>query len=219
MRRWIDTKDDARMWQLELILRAECQAGRGMMWLSARTLSRRVMFKSISELNRLRDRLVATKRICYVTAPGRGQGKGRTLYWLPTVRERHVLRALREEKMPDRAIARARAFFLRPENDSPEERQQPLRSTDLVAEERNKDARARAERLPPPNGPPRPQPTPNKATSTPPSLGRLTKHGFRPLSAIAAALSTITENPSSHPHDCECGCRSSADNSPKLGGP
>jgi hypothetical protein len=205
MRRpWIETKNDARKLELELLLRRQCQIGRGMMWLSTRLLCRRLMYRDATEVMKIRAQLAAEGRICFVTALGRGQGRGRTLYWLPSCRPKVVLRVLREEKMPSRAIEQAMRFFVRPKNEMDADRQEGL-STSYPALSLKKDARAtRAEGLPPQNGPPRPRSEARKATSPPPSLRRLARHGLKPLPQVIATLS-ITDNLATHPRDCECG--------------
>jgi len=159
-----------------MILRQECQAGRGMIWLSTRLLCRKLMFRDATATMALRAQLVAERKICYVSAHGRGQGRGRTLYWLPAASQKQVLRVLHEEKMPAAAIEDAKRLFLRPKNDLVEDRHQSPKA----GTEREADARfPRAVPIRGPSPPPDPDESTAAAPSSPPFLERLTKGEWR----------------------------------------
>lgn len=204
------SKNEARLLEVLLMLQLECRRCGGKAWLSRRQLTERVLYRGAADTLALVAQLVRMGKIFRISARGRGRGRGRTLYWLPGARKTHILRALRQEGMPADVIAQALRFFSPPENGSREDREQSFRVTPSRIEEK-KDARPRAPTIfSAPSVPPRPVPSPYQARSAPPSLGRLAKHGFRPLSPVAALLSVITDNPDTHPADCQCGFHGNA---------
>jgi len=170
---WVDGQEDVEDRDVLNALRPILQAHGGMAWLSRRTFSRKVLRRGDSRSLDIAARLVRRGELCRVSAPGRGRGRGRTLYWLPATPRLRVLRELEAEGMPLSAIHAAERFFLRPKNGAQEHRQQSPRGT----EQTKKDARLpRAVLTPFPTGPPGPQPMPAKTPGTPRIYGPLTKH-------------------------------------------
>lgn len=217
---YVRDKETARLQQVEQLLPFYCRSNHGMVWLSSRTLANKRMFKGSSETLRIARQLAADGHVGRATARGRGRGKGRTLYWLPNTKKWVVLQELRREDMPHSAIVAALGFFARKERiasaenvtDGAQQRSLGLSTFGTEAEE---GAPAQpAQRARAPSGPRRRPTTPSNVTSTPPSDGRLVSHGFaqamskrRVDGQISEALSRMRKHVSS------------ADNSPKLGGP
>jgi hypothetical protein len=215
MRSWVASKKETRLRVVESAIRQRCQDCGGVAMISRRTLTATVLFRSSTETMGYVDELVRRGSIRRVSAPGRGRGRGRTVYFLPNASKKRVLRVIRMEGLPHRALVAALSFFSRPKNGTDGDRQQPL-SKERERLIKKKDARAtRAGPSPPLSGPQRPPPTLAQEPSTSPSLGRLVKHGYRPLTPLQLSMQ-ITDDPATHPRLCECeAClnRSTPDNS------
>jgi hypothetical protein len=177
----------ARLQQLEQSIRFFCRTNQeapNMVWLSARTLANTRLFRGSTETLRLARELADEGHIGRVTARGRGRGKGRTLYFLPSAKKWRVLEELRREDMPPAAIAKVVAFFARREsfasriNVTNGARQQCLGLSTVGTESLKGAPDKPAQRSRAPSVPPRkpPKGTPNH--SAPPSTRRLGKHGF-----------------------------------------
>lgn len=185
---------------------------RGMGWFSRRYLCKATRRGPNALLRNVRQ-LVDMGELCRVSAPGRGKGLGRTLYWLPgKVSRWRVLKELEAEAMPLSAVRAAERFFSSQEKGIPEYRRRPPRDKSLGGLPK-KDARAarsngfesRALSPPAPSGPPRPAPSDHigHPAHRRPSDGS-PRWGLEPLSATLQRLS-ITDNPATHPAGCGCG--------------
>jgi hypothetical protein len=187
IRAFVHDKHESRLQQLEQSIRFYCRSNKqtpGMVWLSARTLSGDRLFRGTSETLRLARELAAAGHIGRVTARGRGRGKGRTLYWLPSTKKWRVLAELRREDMPHAAIVAAIAFFVHrervvsAENVTDGVRQQSLGLSTFGTETEEGTPAAPARRARAPSEPPSLQPEPSNVPSTPPSDGRLSSPGL-----------------------------------------
>src|ERR1700682_258332 len=79
---YIDTRQDAELRDVYNALKGEIQARGGVAWLSTRTLCGKKLYRGHSRVQELVAELVRRGQVRRVSAPGRGRGRGRTLYWL-----------------------------------------------------------------------------------------------------------------------------------------
>jgi hypothetical protein len=213
---WSADKHDVELRDVLNAIRGELQSCGGLAWLSSRLLSETKLCRGHQRVHETVAELVKLGYIRRVSARGRGRGRGRTLYWLPKTGKTKVLAALRREGMPPEAILAAIAFFPRAKNDPLEVRQQSLRSSTFGTEKRKGRPARRARRSRSPDEPHLGIRTVTQDPSTPPSLGRLSKHGWEPALIDAAATvvalldrgaqrpGRITDDPATHPEGCEC---------------
>jgi hypothetical protein len=184
---FVRDKDQARLQQLEQSIRYFCRTNKqapGMVWLSSRTLTRDRLYRGTTETLRLARELAADGHIGRVTARGRGRGKGRTLYFLPSAKKWQVLLELRRQDMPHAAIVAALGFFVRKEriastkNVTDGAQQRSLRSSTFGTEAEKGAPAAPARRARAPSEPPR-QASQHVSDGggTPPSDRRLPKSG------------------------------------------
>src|SRR5258708_576902 len=155
-----------------------------MVWLSSRTLTRDRLYRGTTETLRLARQLAAAGHVGRVTARGRGRGKGRTLYFLPSAKKWQVLLELRRGDMPHAAIVQALGFFLRREriasgeNVTDQAQQRSLRSSTFETETGKGAPAEPAQRSRAPSVPSRQASRGvSPAGNTPPSDRRLAKHG------------------------------------------
>jgi hypothetical protein len=226
---YVVDKEHARLQEVEQLLRFFCRSKRrgdptpsGMVWLSSRTLTGKKLYRGATATMILARQLAEMGYVGRATAFGRGRGRGRTLYWLPGVKKWQVLMELRREGMPNSAILQALAFYLRTErvssgeNVTDQTRQWSLRSSTFGTNTEKGTPARPARRSRAPSGPPSSTTKLTQTLSTPPSLGRLTKHGWEPapldFAAIVVGLlnrnaqrpGRITDDPATHPEGCEC---------------
>lgn len=174
---YVNSQRDVELRDVSNALRHVCQRNGGYAWLSRRTLCHRFLYRGATRTLELVEQLVELGEIRRVSAPGRGHGRGRTLYWLPATRKRVVLRELKREGMPVQAFWDALRFFALPENGTQGYRSQSLRFTQgLITDEKGSPA-APAKRSRAPSAPKRLVTDHNAKPSAPPSTRRLSKHG------------------------------------------
>ncbi len=201
---YVHNRHDAELRDVSYAMRALLQQHGGIAWFSRRRLSHRLLYRGSSRTLDVIRELVEMGELCRVSAPGRGQGRGRTLYWLPRVTKTRVLRELKREAMPYRAIVDALRFFIRPENGTEGHRQQSLRSSTSGTELRKRTARD-ARSTPQSHDPPKLAVLPPSAgLPLPPPRRGLAKHGVRLVRPADPSPTRITEDPVTHPVDCEC---------------
>lgn len=179
----VEGRHDIELRDIRHALNARLGYCGGYAWLSQRTLTKVVLGRCTGRALERVQELVDMGEFCRVTARGRGQGKGRTLYFKPWPSLRHaVLRELANQKMPLAAThAAERCFdrhlervFFRQKNGAPRH-QQGVSKRDSQTE---KDERTALDRpISDPNGPPGSHPTPSPRASAPQPIRLLSKHG------------------------------------------
>jgi hypothetical protein len=206
--RWVDGRHDIELRDIAHAMNAR-MGSRGWVWASSRLLCRTLLGRGATRAAERVQELVDNGEFYRVSARGRGQGRGRTLYFKGWANRLAVLRQLEEQRMPLDAIhAAERAFedyrrrlsFYAKRTDTLGEQHSPLQEGGTT----KKDGRTTPDRpLRASHGPPPEIPVAPASLQTPPSAGRLVKQGFErpwnPLNHHGQRLRELRESSAKTP--------------------